>query len=245
MTHSIFLATPAYGGMVDVRYHESILKLSSICQQDNIPLSHCLLTTASIITEARNELARTFLNSGASHLLFIDADVGFAPSIVRKALHHNTDILCQPYPKKNIDWQQIVSTKALESADQVARAGLTYHIHMPEGPFNITDGMVEVIHAPTGCMMIKREVFERIMQQLPELQYKRMATLKGNVKPDELWGFFDLAPDENGFRLGEDYAFCERARNTGSTLFADISEDISHIGKMEFRGKLIDKTTIQ
>lgn len=244
MDPAIFLATPAFGGMVEVRYHEAALKLSLVCQQQGIALSHCFLTTASIITEARNELARQFLDSKASHLLFIDADIGFSASIVSKALRHDTDILCHPYPSKHIAWQQLSEASAGQSADQLARAGLSYHIHLPEGPFDINDGLTEVLQAPTGCMIIKRVVFERIMQQMPELQYQRRTTLHGTSRVDSLWGFFDLANDDNGHRLGEDYAFCNRARATGSSLYADISEDISHVGKMEFRGRLLDKTSI-
>lgn len=244
MSHALFLATPAYGGVVDVRYHESVLKLSSFCQQQQIALRHCFLTTASIITEARNELARQFLASDASHLLFIDADIGFSSSIVSKALRHNCDILCHPYPSKHIAWQHLLDNNTPQTAEQLQRAGLSYHIQLPETAFSINDGLTEVVHAPTGCMIIKRQVFERIMQQMPELQYQRRQSLDGQNHIVDLWGFFDLANDNNGHRLGEDYAFCARARATGSQLFADISEDISHMGKMEFRGKLMDKTHI-
>lgn len=244
MTPGIFLATPAFGGLVDVRYHESCLKLSQYCQQQSIPLSHCFLTTVAIITEGRNELARQFLASSASHLLFIDADIGFSSSIVSKALRHDTDILCQPYPSKRIGWQQISDDQQAQTAEQLERAGLSYHIHLPEGPFDIQDGLTEAIHAPTGCMIIKRQVFERIMQQMPELQYQRLASQQGQAIVENLWGFFDLATDQHGYRLGEDYAFCEKARQTGSKIFADISEDISHVGKMEFRGRLLDKTSL-
>lgn len=244
MGHSIFLATPAFGGMVDVVYLESVLKLGQFCQQHNLPLNQCFLTTASIITEARNELAKQFLATDASHLLFIDADIGFNSSIVSKALQYDTDILCQPYPSKTINWPLLQETGLNKNLEQLRRAGLSYHIHLPEGQLTIKDGLTEVLHAPTGCMIIKRIVFERIMQQRPELYYKRLVTVQNQQQAEDYWGFFDLMSDQNGFRLGEDYSFCERASQTGSTIMADINEDISHLGKMEFRGRLLDKVTI-
>jgi hypothetical protein len=240
MTASIFLATPAFGGTVDIRYHEATLKLTLQCQQQGIALSHYFLTTSAIITEARNELAKQFLASSASHLLFIDADIGFSGSIINKALQHNTDILCHPYPRKSIDWQLINTTQQNQPTIPPERAGLSYHIHLPEGPFNINDGLTEVIHAPTGCMIIKRAVFERIMQQMPDLQYQRLETKNNQTATEKIWGFFDLMADKQGHRLGEDYSFCERARLSGSKIYADIS----HVGKMEFRGRLLDKTSI-
>ena len=44
--------------------------------------------------------------------------------------------------------------------------------------------------------------------------------------------------------MANNHRCCDKAGKTGSTLFADISEDISHIGKMEFRGRQMDKVTI-
>lgn len=244
MQASIFLATPAFGGAVQVAYLESILKLSQLCNANDIELHPHFLTNNAIITEARNDLATAFVNSPASHLLFIDADIGFSPKIISKGLECNTDILCHPYPRKEVSWQQVMLNKNTESVEYLKRAGLTYHVFFPQGKLQVKDGLTQILRGPTGCMLIKREVFEKIMTQMPELRYQRVTTIDGQAQQVERWGFFDLAEDENGQRLGEDYAFCDRATKAGCTIMADISVDISHIGNMEFRGRLLDRVTV-
>ena len=34
----------------------------------------------------------------------------------------------------------------------------------------VDDGVAEVTHAPTGCMLIKRDVIKRMIKQYPELE---------------------------------------------------------------------------
>jgi hypothetical protein len=83
------------------------------------------------------------------------------------------------------------------------------------------DGLVEMQRLPTGCLLIRMAVFERL------------------TKPY----FRFLVDEEAGTLLGEDYAFCDTARLLGYRLWADfsLSQEIGHIGQTVCRLPLGDQ----
>ncbi|MGY4311656.1 hypothetical protein [Bradyrhizobium sp. JR3.5] len=72
----ISVATPCFGGDLKMAYVLSALKLQAVATARGIDIQFHLIGNESLIVRARNELAHQFLVSGASHLLFIDADIG-------------------------------------------------------------------------------------------------------------------------------------------------------------------------
>jgi hypothetical protein len=61
----------------------------------------------SLITRARNGMAYDFMQSDATHLMFIDADITFDPKDIVRMIDADKDIICGLYPKKEINWQLI------------------------------------------------------------------------------------------------------------------------------------------
>ena len=79
---SIFLAVPMYGGQCSGIFSRSVMDLSSICTRHGIGLQAYFLFNESLITRARNYCADEFMRSQCTHLMFIDADIGFNPNDV-------------------------------------------------------------------------------------------------------------------------------------------------------------------
>jgi len=73
----LFVATPMYGGMCAGMYTRSIADLAAICARYQVQLQLYFLFNESLITRARNYCVDEFLRSEATHLMFIDADIGF------------------------------------------------------------------------------------------------------------------------------------------------------------------------
>ena len=65
----------------------------------------------------------------------------------------------------------------------MSRAGFTYPIKV-EDRFNIVadKGVIEVTHAPTGCMLIKRHVIEDMIKNDPELEIYQPTYINGKVE---------------------------------------------------------------
>ena len=111
----LFVATPMYGGACAGMFTRSVADLSAVCAKYQIPLQLYFLFNESLITRARNYCVDEFMRSEATHLMFIDSDIGFNPNDVvallalqnPDATADNYDIIAGPYPKKCISWEKI------------------------------------------------------------------------------------------------------------------------------------------
>ena len=73
----LFIATPMYGGMCAGMFARSTNDLSALAVKYGIELRYYYLFNESLITRARNYCVDEFMRSDATHLLFIDSDIGF------------------------------------------------------------------------------------------------------------------------------------------------------------------------
>ena len=109
----LMVASPMYGGQCAGMYTRSIADLSALCHHHQIPLQVYYLFNESLITRARNYCCDEFMRSDATHLMFIDSDIGFNAQDVLGLLalsrdkDNGFDVVGGPYPKKCISWEKI------------------------------------------------------------------------------------------------------------------------------------------
>ncbi len=90
-TPFVFVATPTYGGLATTSFITSLLTLQTAFIQLNIGL-HVSFYSDSLVTRARNELVSSFVaHEKATHLMFIDADIGFSPDEVLRLLQFDVE----------------------------------------------------------------------------------------------------------------------------------------------------------
>lgn len=252
----LFIATPMYGGQCAGMYTRSIADLSAMCAKYNIPLQIYYLFNESLITRARNYCVDEFMRSGATHLMFIDSDIGFNPQDVIAMLALQTDespydVIGGPYPKKCISWEKIKLAVdkgvADEDPNQLEKFVGDYVFNPKSNQKEIPIGEpVEVREIGTGFMMIRRKTFEDYAKAYPHLSYKpdhvRTAHFDGSR---EIHAYFDCIIDPVSKRyLSEDYNFCYHVEKMGSRVWFCPWMQLQHVGSYVFGGSLADLASI-
>ena len=254
----LFVATPMYGGQCAGMFAKSCADLSAICTQYGIPLQYYFLFNESLITRARNYCCDEFMRSDASHMMFIDADIGFNPQdvIALMALQagepEKYEIIGGPYPKKCISWEKIKAAVDKGIADEDANVLEKYvgdYVFNPKGgqqSIPISEP-VEVLEIGTGFMMIEKNAMQKFYdkyqdQYLYRPDHVRTEHFDGTRK---IMMYFQAEVDPVSERyLSEDYWFCQKA------IAADIKTwfcpwmKLQHVGSYIFGGSLADLASI-
>jgi hypothetical protein len=237
---SILIGTPCYGGLVTHVYMQSIIKLMSYASNHDIALNLALLAHDSLITRSRNTVLANFLDTrSATHLMFIDSDIGFEPEQVARLLKFDQEIVAGRYPVKVIHWPQVQKRMEMDGV-ALPQAGLNYvGVLCPDGERQESDGFATGVYAGTGFMLIKRSAAERMAAAYPETKYKAMQTYPLPKNPSlHQSNLFDCMIDpETGTYLSEDFTFCWRWRKIGGQIWLDQKSELTHIGCYELEGK--------
>lgn len=243
--HKIFIATPMYGGFCHGFYMKSCLDLQNLLTQYGIECKFSFIFNESLITRARNYLVDEFLyRSECTHLMFLDADIGFDPQDIIALLAMDNDICGAPYPKKSIKWgnikKAVLKNPGIEDGELTKIVG-DYVFNPVKGTvkFSISEPL-EVLEIGTGYMMVKRHVFEKFMDNYPQLKYKPDHVGQANFDGSRyIHAFFDTVIDIQSERyLSEDYMFCQWWRNMGGSVHLCPWMKTSHVGTYMFTGDM-------
>lgn len=252
----LFIATPMYGGQCAGMYARSMADLAALCARYEIQLQLYYLFNESLITRARNYCVDEFLRSEATHLMFIDSDIGFNPQdvIALMAMQDDAspyDVIGGPYPKKCISWEKIKTAVDKGVADEnpnVLEKFVGDYVFNPKsGAKEIPLGEpVEVMEMGTGFMMIRRETFTKYKEAYPHLSYKpdhvRTEHFDGTR---EIHAYFDCIIDPVSKRyLSEDYMFCYNVEKIGMKVWLCPWMQMNHVGSYTFGGSLADLAAI-
>jgi hypothetical protein len=236
---AILLATPCYGGQLTHLFVHSILGLLDYGGKHG--LSFALLTAAydSLVPRARNSLVSTFLGTSATHLMFIDADIGFRPEAVHRLVTFDEDFVCGMYPVKNLDWAKAASAQPATTEAELRESALHFVGEPCTGEAReARDGFVTGTYAGAGFMLLKRAVIERLVAAHPETRYRMAHTFPRPKSEVDHYNLFDCVVEpETGVYLSEDYTFCRRWRELGGKVWLDTESRLTHVGPYEFSGQ--------
>ena len=231
----IVVGTPCFGGLVGQSYMLSVLALVRASCGGAFDLDVVLLGGDAMITRARSVVVARFLDTpGATHLLFVDADIGFAPAQVLRLLQADKDFAAAFYPLKRTDWPAIPGR--VVGGETLETAGLSYVGSLCEPPeLRVENGFATARFAGTGFQLIKRGVFETLIAAHPEAKFARVDT-PADLMPtsDNLYALFEgMIDPRSGAYLSEDYAFCRRWRALGGTIWLDLESRLTHSGGLQ------------
>jgi hypothetical protein len=235
----ICIATPCYGGQVFQNYFLSIIGLIyAVERRKDIDLSFIVRGGDSLITRSRNSIVAEFLSEPKyTHLLWIDADIGFSPEAVYRLLQSGHEIAAGVYPLKAFTFPDIIPE---QSKDELMLRYTTYPFNPIGNTFKVENGFVEVKDAPTGLMMIQRGVFHKMISSYGHLKYKpdrQVGLERLAAKIDDCYyNFFDTIVDDEGRYLSEDYAFCRLWQKIGGKVYCDADSKLTHQGSHQYQG---------
>ena len=213
---SVYIAMPCYDS-VKIGTMLSIVQLVQQLAKSGVAVGINTMKSP-LIHQARNYLTSLFLTTEYTHMLFVDSDVEFKPEAILRMLVADKDICTTPYRVKTEDTNLKVYTIELEENAKLEA------------------GMVELKAGPTGLMLIKRKVFERIITNHPELKIKNAALPKPGNDHEYYYNFFDFA-FKNGYSVGEDVSFCRLAKDSFFRIYANTESETRHHGSYAWAGK--------
>lgn len=246
----IVIATPAYGEMFFTPYVESVFKLTRALDKRNWSSEFSSVSYFDVV-ESRNLLLTYWYDkTDASHLLFIDADMGFETQLIFDMIEFDKPVVGVIYPKKTIDLDRLATM--VSSGQPPKRANASSHDFVVRRPLPgaARNGFIEAEGCGTGIFLIQRSCIDVMMKKLPEIIDSR------GMEMPEIMNFGDgrrvpkafdrsIRPFDyvsvNGQRLTEDYSFCHRWRHQcGGEIWANIAYEIVHMGPHRFRARYSD-----
>src|SRR5579862_39129 len=238
---NLVVATPCFGGQVSSIYASSIFSLQRALRgMSNVVLTVHMRDGDALITRARANLVTLFLDDpSATHLLFIDADIGFTPEQVFRLIESGADVVAGVYPIKRVNWEK--AQRAIEGRrPNVPAAALDYVLEINDPDHvAVVNGFTRVRYAGTGFLMIRRHVFEKMCAHpaYAPLQFFREHSLDKLAGSPNRFALFECMIDPaTGTYLSEDFAFCKRWTDLGGEIWADLQSRLDHVGPSVFRG---------
>lgn len=214
---SVFVALPAYDFKVSLKLAISLARFAQKAPDYGVSIQIGSICGCSVVSRARNLLVRDFLDSPCTDLLFIDSDINFEPEDILRLLRAASD------PKKGI----VAGVPRTRDVNCVYIADLDYDENK-----DLTmngAGLVRATRVATAFMLVRREVFETLVNTHPEWNYYDTRSKR------TLNAVFDFKVTEEGY-MGEDFLFCDRARKAGFEVWIDPAIKLGHMGVQEYMG---------
>lgn len=213
----LFIGTPAFQAQTHVSYATSLAETRILLDKASIPCMIRIPTGGSLLCANRNEILTKFLNSDCTHILCIDADLGWSHDSVMEMLSFDLDFVCGLYPTRD-GKEYLYRGEGIErEVDGKKYFKLEKHPKYSQ--------LFKASYVPAGFMLIKRKVIEKMIEDHPEDKYTPKDGREGGhalfnteVRDGEFWG--------------EDFVFCRKARESGFDIWVYPFIRFCHNGVM-------------
>ena len=205
MSRTLLIGTPAHKPEFPGTFYECLNQTERACAANGVR-SWWVCAKGCGVEWNRNKLVSVFLESEATHLLFVDTDMAWSPKTVLRWLEADREIVAGAALARRLDRAQ-------------------WNVQPTDPPSEVdADGYVRVSRAGTGLMMIRRDVLAR-MYTASDPYYE---TYEEGRKPLRRLFYFDIDPETREMR-GEDFNFCRDAQDLGYGVWCDTDARLGHI----------------
>ena len=207
----VMIATPTYTGELVADYVRSLLAAQLYCAFHKVELELNIADRYSLIQFARNRLTADFLaDESYTHILWIDADLGFDPTAIMRLLTHDKDVIGGAYPVKSFPpWFPIE----------------------PVGEPDPKTGLQLVSTAPTGFLLCSRRAMQAAVETVPVYTHYHAG------QEIECPHLFDLLLVDSRSKpgkkdlIGEDVVLCRRLAELGFEIWIEPDISFKHVGQ--------------
>ncbi|MFM0151438.1 hypothetical protein [Paraburkholderia sediminicola] len=184
----------------DMVHADFAMCLAALAFSAKVPIA-ILNAKGSLVVTNRNTLVDEAARLDCEWLLFLDSDLLFPRDTIARLLAHGKDIVGATYCKRVPPYEVLGRT-------------------IDGGRLEAASGLVEVSGLPTGCLLVRRSVFEHLSRPY----FRTPAHEDGEV--DGMPAHIE----------GEDYYFCRVAREAGFSVWLDVdlTMQTGHIGQHVF-----------
>lgn len=178
--------------------------VASLVSMNRVGASRCSFLSNSLVYDARNMLAAEAIDTGADRILWLDSDMSFDVDLMQRLsadMDTGLDFVTGIYFKRKLPTSPCFYKSAeIESASDGVKGRVEAFSDYPK------DSLFEVEGAGFGAVMVSTQMVKDVY---------------------DTYGY-PFAPLPGV--LGEDLAFCWRARQLGYKLWADSRIKVKHIG---------------
>lgn len=247
---TLLIATPTYDGTVSIQYMDAVINLTGALAARDAGVRRYFLRS-TLVAWARNAYATAALeDASVSHLLFIDADMGFRPSAVLRMLDFDKPFVGCLYPHRALNpaRQHAVAHKSDDPAAAWS-AGLSYVaadrlVPEPSGGIRVTDGFAKAWRLGMGLTLIRRDALERLSEAHPELWADTDTGYRNMGLGERVFQPFDSYRAASGLSMSEDMSFCRRWTDLRGEIWACVDEPVTHVGPIPLTGAYVDSLRI-
>ena len=217
---NVMVGTPSHDGKYERNFmralHCTVMEIEKFGGKcDFADFCYC----ADIALARAKILGMFYRKTEYTHLLFIDADMGWHYADVVRLLLLDRDFIGAAGPKKHYP---------IQFAANFTDDDLNPLPVMEE----VNTGVIRVSEAGLAFMIIKRHVIEKMIAAYPQLEFD------GDIDDTE-YALFDPIVS-NKRRRSEDYAFCKRWVDIGGKIELLTTVELAHTGGHTFKGALKD-----
>ncbi len=215
-TH-VAVATPCYGNIMVSQYTRSLALTTARFQSLGIGFDLMFLANEAIIGKGRNALVAAFMESKATHLWFVDADMGWEPDAIVRLIGAmkvgGYDVVAGAGPRKATP-----TSFCLNFSHEMKKDEKT--------------GYIEALTVGTGFMVISRDAIEKMIASHGNNYFIDPITNK------KIYNLFENEIDEHRQFWSEDYTFCNKLRAIGGNIHIDFAIKLEHVGNHVWAGAL-------
>lgn len=235
------VATPAYGNQFSGEYVKSLHQLTYAMMRQGVMITHSSIDYADIVL-SRNYLISSFYfaKRDCTHLLFVDNDMGFEPSLIADMLALGEDVVGALIPSRSLNLETL--HKAGSVPFKTAMAMASQFIGTPHPSGETKNGFLRGQRCGTGILLISRAAVQRLIKTDPSI----VAPVGNQALPFP--GKFDtfLTPfdkvNTGTQELSEDYSFCWRwTQKAQGRIWLAPHHRITHTGRWVYRGRYTDQ----